>query len=81
MPYLLVLYTTHPRGKTPTGLLDVEFIEASVDEEPDTLTRVPIVGPVKWHLKDLKMPKSNENAATHSTNAIEQWVSKWEQCF
>ena len=39
-------------------------------------TRAP-----KWQLKDLKPPKCNGNLGHRTTDAVEQWLSKWEHCF
>ena len=59
---------------------DIDFTEAGVDAS-ETSTRVPPVGPMRWQLKDLKPPKFNGNAAARSADAVEHWLSKWEQCF
>ncbi|MCO5551280.1 hypothetical protein L7F22_004779 [Adiantum nelumboides] len=49
--------------------------------EPETSSQVPNVGRVRWQLKDLKPPKYNGNTAAPTADAVEQWLSKWEQCF
>ncbi|MCO5555871.1 hypothetical protein L7F22_009416 [Adiantum nelumboides] len=49
--------------------------------EPETSSQVPNVGRVRWQLKDLKPPKYNGNTAARTADAVEQWLSKWEQCF
>ena len=71
---------THALGKTTTTIPYIEFMKVGIDAW-ETLTKAPPVGPVRWQLKDLKSPKFNGNAAAHSANAIEQWLSKWEQFF
>ena len=71
---------TQALGKTTTTDPDIELTEAGVDA-PETSTRAPQVGPVRWQLKDLKPPKFNGNAVARSADAVEQWLSKWEQCF
>ena len=49
--------------------------------EPKTIAQVPFQGRARWQLKDLKFPKYNGNTAARSADAVEQWLSKWEQCF
>ena len=71
---------TQALGKMTTTNPDIELIEAGLDA-PKTSTKIPLVGPMRWQLKDLKLSKSIGNASACSTNAIEQWLSKWEQCF
>ena len=66
---------THVLRKTTTTDLDIELTEAGVDA-PETSTRAPPVGPMRWQLKDLKPTKFNGNAATHSADAVEKWLSK-----
>ena len=67
---------TQSLGKTTTTDPDIELIEAGVDA-PETSTKAPQVGPVRWQLKDLKLPKFNGNAAA----CCRRLLSKWEQCF
>ena len=71
---------THALGKMTTIDPDIELTEARVDA-PETSTTAPPVGPVRWQLKDLKPSKFNGNTAARSAYAVEQWLSKWEQCF
>ena len=61
---------TQVLGKTTTTDPDIEFTKARVDA-PETSTRAPPIGPVRWQLKDLKPLKFNGNAAARSKNAIE----------
>ena len=49
--------------------------------EPKTIAQVPSQGRARWQLKDLKPPKYNGNTAARSADVVEQWLSKWEQCF
>ena len=49
--------------------------------EPETIAQVPSQGRARWQLKNLKPPKYNGNTAARSADAVEQWLSKWEQCF
>ena len=72
---------THVLGQqATTSIPNIKFIEAEADM-PETSMRAPKFGPIRSQLKDLKPPKFNGNAATCSLDAIEKWLSKWEQCF
>ena len=71
---------THALRKMTTNILDIEFMEARIDAQ-EMSTKALLVGPARWQLKDPKPPKFNGNAIAHSTEAIEQWISNWDQCF
>ena len=72
---------THVLGKTTTIDLDIEFMEARVGAPKTSTGDPPVGGLVRWQLKDPKSPKFNGNAAARLADAVEQWLSKWEQCF
>ncbi|MCO5567249.1 hypothetical protein L7F22_020938 [Adiantum nelumboides] len=47
---------------------------------PSSLPAPAVEGP-RWQLKDLKPPKFNGSLHSRTTDAVEHWLSKWEQCF
>ena len=48
---------------------------------PDVVLESPMLGKTRWQLKDLKPPKYNGTTASRTADVVEQWLSKWEQCF
>ena len=62
--------TTQPQG------LSTPLINA-----PNVMPEPPMLGKTRWQLKDLKPPKYNGTTASWTADALEQWLSKWVQCF
>ncbi|MCO5563796.1 hypothetical protein L7F22_017444 [Adiantum nelumboides] len=47
----------------------------------DTHAVDPPLREAKWQLKDLNPPKFHGTVGQRTADAVEQWLSKWEQCF
>ena len=62
--------TTQSQG-SPTPLLDA----------PDVVLEPTMPRRTRWQLKYLKPFKYNGTIASQTTDAVEQWLYKWEQCF
>ena len=73
------------KGNKPTRSNDIPMIDEEVQEGGsqvlENMARIPMLGRARWQIKGLEPPKYNGSVASCTTNAIEQWLSKWEQCF